>query len=97
MRPDGRDVRLIVPRIARIFPAWSHDSRTIYYKVNEAGSRAGFWSMPAAGGESRLLVELDDPSHGSVRSEFAASADRFYFTETEYESDISLIELGRPK
>jgi hypothetical protein len=52
--------------------------------------------VPAAGGEPRLLVQLDDPSHGSVRSEFAASAERFYFTVTEYESDISLIELSAP-
>jgi hypothetical protein len=94
VRPDGQDVRLLVPRVARIFPAWSLDSRTIYYKVNEAGSRASFWSVPAAGGDPRLLVQLDDPSHGSVRSEFATSAERFYFTVTEYESDISLIELA---
>ncbi len=32
VRPDGNEVRLIVLRIARIFPAWSLDSRTIYYE-----------------------------------------------------------------
>jgi hypothetical protein len=51
----------------------------------------------AGGGEPRLLVDLDDPAHGSVRSEFAAGAERFYFTATEYESDISLIELAAPR
>jgi eukaryotic-like serine/threonine-protein kinase len=95
VRPDGRDARLLVPRIARIFPAWSRDSRTIYYKVNEAGSRTSFWSVPAAGGEPRLLIELDDRSRASVRSEFATDGERFYFTVTEYDSDLWLMELAR--
>ena len=50
-------------------------------------------SVPASGGEPKLLVTFDDPSRPSVRYEFATDGERFFFTLAEYESDVWVMEL----
>jgi TolB protein len=92
---EGEDTRLLVPHatISRFFPAWSRDSRTISYKAGEQGGRRSFWSVLVSGGEAKLLVTFDDPSRTPVRQEFATDGERFFFTLTEYESDVWMMEL----
>jgi len=79
---------------APIFPAWSKDSRTVYYLAYDAERRASFWSVPVSGGRPKLLVRFDDPSRQSSRYEFAADGERFYFTLAKYASDSWVGELS---
>jgi Tol biopolymer transport system component len=92
--PEGDGTRLLASQGSsiRIFPAWSKDSGTIYYKATGQENRS-IWSVPASGGEPKLLVTFDDPLRTSVRQEFATDGERFFFTLTEYESDVWMMEL----
>jgi len=47
----------------------------------------------ASGGEPTLLVRFDNPNRIALRPEWAAGAGRFFFTLTEHESDIWVMEL----
>jgi TolB protein len=76
------------------YPAWSKDSRTVYYMAYDAEQHASFWSVPVSGGKPELLVRFDDPSRQSTRNEFATDGERFYFTLAKYESDIWVGDLS---
>jgi Tol biopolymer transport system component len=95
--PDtGRD-RLLVPNLETLrpqFAAWSNDSRTVYFKSADAENRASVWSVPAGGGEPKLLVRFDDSARPSYRPEFATDGRNFFFTLAERESDIRVMELA---
>ena len=76
-----------------VFPGWSSDSRTVYYKAADESQRASFWSFPLSGGKPRLLVRFDDPTRQSNRPEFATDGKRFFFTVSNYQCDIWRMEL----
>ena len=44
-------------------------------------------------GDAKLLVRFDDPERRSIRAEWAVGAGRFFFTLTEHESDVWVMEL----
>ena len=75
------------------FPAWSADSRTVYYKAFDRSLESSIWAVPVSGGPPRLLVSFDDPAMQSPRDEFATDRSRFFFTISKYESDISVLDL----
>jgi len=79
------------------FPAWSKDSRTVYYVAYDTERHANFWSVPVSGGKPKLLVKFDDLSRQSSRVEFASDGERFYFTLAKYESDIWVADLSLTK
>ena len=90
---DGRDPATnLEPR----FAYWSKDARTLYYKAYNDRQQSSIWSIPVEGGTPRLLIRFDDPSRPSSRLEFATDDRVLYFTITEHESDIWVMEL-RPK
>ena len=97
--PEGGDPRLLAssrgrPELpAAVWPAWSRDSKTVYYKANDSEGRASFWSIPAAGGNPSLLVKFDVPSRNSRLPWFASDGRRFFFTVTENESDVWVLDL----
>ena len=97
--PEGGDARLIVQgKGTQNVPipwtaAWSSDSRTLFYKAEEADGTASFWSVTVSGGEPKLLVRFDDPSRLFIRDEFSSDGKRFFFPLTEYESDIWVAQL----
>jgi hypothetical protein len=62
------------------------------FKRYDGEGRTSFWSVPAAGGEARILVRLDRELR-SHRPEFATDGRRFFFTVTERVSDIWTMEL----
>ena len=98
MAPSGGVAKLIVPRQPSFAPeymAWSSDSQTLYFKARDENNRAGFWSVPVSGGPPRHLVRFDDPAHPSPRFEFAADDKEFFFTMSERDSDIWLLDLRR--
>jgi Tol biopolymer transport system component len=98
MAPSGGVAKLIVPRQPSFAPeymAWSSDSQTIYFKARDENNRAGFWSVPVSGGPPRHLVRFDDAARPSPRFEFAADDREFFFTMSERDSDIWLLDLHR--
>ena len=98
--PAGGAPRLLLEtsdpavRPAPLLGLWAPDGRSIYYKALDAEGRASLWSIPAEGGQSKLLVRFDDPARPSSRAEFATDGKRFYFTIPERESDIWQMEVG---
>ena len=71
---------------------WSPDGQTIFFKRYDGEGRTSFWSVPAAGGDPRLVVRLDRELR-SPRPEFATDGHRFFFTVTERVSDIWTLDL----
>jgi serine/threonine protein kinase len=97
--PDGGDPKVLInsedPFIlpVPIFPAWSLDGQTVYYKAHDSEGHSSFWSVPAIGGTPQLLVRFDNPSRKSIRPEFDTDGFRFFFTLTENQSDIWVMDL----
>ena len=94
MSPTGQALRHLVP-LKPLFPksvAWGNDSQTIYFA---AGLYQGsLWSVPVGGGLPSLLVEFDE-SHNFQRPEFDTDGKDFFFTMTERESDIWVLQLRK--
>ena len=99
---DSGTARLVigVRSVDRSAPAtsddavWSPDGATIYYKVLRADTTS-FWSVPTAGGTLRLLAQLTDPVRISARPEFAVDPSRLYFTLTDRQSDLWVVDLKK--
>ena len=94
MTPDGKDRRQLVtstPDFRPQFIAWSHDSRTIYFRAYDRRYVGNLWSIPAAGGTPKQLVRFDSPS----RFEFATDDKQFFFTKSERQSDIWILRFDR--
>ena len=85
---EGGEVRILAKAVGYSNQAWSSDAQTVYYKPGSS-----IWSVPASGGDPKLLVRFDDPERRSIRYEWAVGAGRFFFTLTEHESDIWVMEL----
>ena len=75
-------------------PLWAPDGQLIYFKSHDAEGQAAIWSIPSSGGTPRLLVRFDDPNRPSYRTELAVDAKRFFFTFTDRQSDIWVMEIG---
>jgi TolB protein len=75
------------------FPLWSKDSQTIYFKESRPSEPVGIWSIPISGGEPRLLVRFDDLTRQPRRPEWSTDGENFYFTLTEFEADVWVMEL----
>jgi len=87
-RPDSDDP---VPR----WPLFSSDGQTILFKSHDAAGLASLWSMPAMGGQPRLLVRFDDPMLQSTRDDWATDGERFFFTVQDRQSDIWVMDVER--
>jgi Tol biopolymer transport system component len=79
------------------WPMWSQDSRTIYFRQNPPLERAGIWSVSVSGGKPKLLVRFDDPTRLPLRWEWSSDGMHFYFTLTENEADVWVMELEDSK
>ena len=77
------------------YPVWSRDSRTIYFRIYDRSGQSSIWSIGLDGAPPRLLIRFDDPSHRSLRREFATDGTRLYFTVSRDESDIWQMDLNR--
>jgi len=71
---------------------WSGDGSAVFFKRYDGEGRTSFWSVPAAGGEAKLLVRLDREFR-SHRPEFATDGHRFFFAVTERVTDIWTMDL----
>jgi len=86
--PDGSEIRTLVPQGG--VPIWSSDGHTLYYKEWDQGD---IWRISVSGGEPELLVHFEDPERPCIRGDWASDGKRFYFTLTEYEGDVWVMEL----
>jgi serine/threonine protein kinase/dipeptidyl aminopeptidase/acylaminoacyl peptidase len=73
--------------------AWSQDSRTVYFMAADAEGKRSFWSIPSSGGNPSLLIDFDVPSRQFGRGWIRTHGDRLYFTITERESDIWVMDI----
>jgi TolB protein len=78
-------------------PMWSKDSRTIYFRETRPDEHFGIWSVSRSGGEPRPLVRFDDPARKSHYPEWSTDGEHFYFTLTEFEADVWVMELEGSK
>jgi TolB protein len=94
MSPDGKGVRHLVPHnpLNPRIPAWGNDNQTIYFKAG--GLHGSLWSVSVHGGQPKHLVQFDD-RYDSVRVEFDTDGKDLFFTMTERQSDISILQLQR--
>lgn len=67
---------------------------TIHVKANRADTTL-FWSLPTAGGTPRLLAQLTDPVRISSRFDFAVDRSHLYFTLTDRQSDLWVVDLKK--
>ncbi|HEY7682270.1 MAG TPA: protein kinase [Gemmatimonadales bacterium] len=74
--------------------AWSADGATLYYLTRRPPGWA-IRAIPTRGGQSRSLVQFDDPARQPARYGFATDGRTFYFTIGSNESDVWVMELER--
>jgi serine/threonine-protein kinase len=72
---------------------WSDDGRTIYFKSHDVSGAASVWSVPAAGGIPERLIDLGDDRLSSDRYGFRFGNGLIYYTLTDRQSNIWLMEL----
>jgi Tol biopolymer transport system component len=96
MSADGRDRRVLVPSQPSRLPqdaAWSDDSKTLYVRAADEQNRGSLWAVPLNGGSPQLKVKFDDPLRPFLRIEFATSRNELFFTITERQANIWLLQL----
>lgn len=98
----GGPARLLVPASNPTFnaqsapqPAWSPDSRLIYYLTADSAGVYGITVVSVTGGAARVVVRFDDPTRPWHRYGFVLHGGRFYFTLGDLQSDIWVAEIGR--
>src|SRR5262249_46665132 len=94
--PDGLAQRIVVeskPLRVPQYSNWSPDGHTIYFKALDVESRLSLWSVPASGGDPKMIVDFGDPLRTFARHEFAVSDKEFLFTITEREADIWILKM----
>ena len=95
---DGEETRLLDGAVAGFVavakPDWSRDGRVIYFSATRSDGSQGLYSMPAAGGEPRLLIRYDDPARQVFVYGFSVGDGKVYLTVSEFESDIYVMDLA---
>jgi Tol biopolymer transport system component len=74
---------------------WPEDGRTIYFKSHTASGAASIWSVPVAGGTPQRLLDLRDDRVGSDRYGFRFANGLIYYTLTDRQSNVWVMELVR--
>jgi TolB protein len=77
-------------------PIWSKDGQTLYFRQSPPDERAGIWLVSSSGGEARKLVRFDDPARAPYPN-WSTDGENFYFTLTEFEADVWVMELEDSK
>ncbi|MEO5824407.1 MAG: hypothetical protein ABIR59_00795, partial [Gemmatimonadales bacterium] len=72
---------------------WSEDGRTVYFKSHTATGAASIWSVPVSGGIPQHILDLGDSRVGSDRYGFRFANGLIYYTLTDRQSNIWVMEL----
>jgi len=89
---DGSDTTTGKPNPVAI--RWSPDGRTVYMKTFDARGAAALWALGLDGAPRRLLVRFDEQLRPTRRPEFATDGKRLYFTLTQSESDVWVMDVA---
>ena len=92
----GEEVSRFDPQMAISNLRFSPDGSELYF-FGRPTDEWDIWSMSVTGGEPTMVVAFDDPTltaltASSTRS-LTVGPDRLYFTISEYESDIWVMDL----
>ncbi|MEP6999478.1 MAG: hypothetical protein ABI969_03300 [bacterium] len=68
----------------------------LYYEARDGAGKTSIWSIPAAGGASRLLVRFDPVLHPLNRSWLTLQNGILYFLAEDRESDVWVMEVRKP-
>ena len=93
---DGSGTRSVLSGSISCQPHFSRDGSTIFCSDSFYGggsANEGFWAVPVSGGQPKRLVHFDDPSRARMYPRFGSDGERFFFSLTEFESDLWLMEL----
>ena len=74
---------------------WSADGAAIYFKSHTADGAASIWSVPASGGIPTRVLQLGDGRLQSDRYGFRIANGLVYYTLTDRQSNVWLMELVR--
>jgi eukaryotic-like serine/threonine-protein kinase len=74
---------------------WAADGRSLYYRGREPDGRLTLLEVPLDGRPPFPLVRQRDPSRAGPRNDWTTNGRQFYFTVSQYEGDISVVELKR--
>jgi hypothetical protein len=96
--PDGRTSRVVADP-ARVGdrplrrPQWDPFESIIYARTDEPGGGGAIWRLGLNGGTPRAVLRFDDRDRPSFRDDFTTDGDRLYFTVSQFESSLWLIDL----
>jgi len=71
---------------------FSHDGSRIYFRSTDPDGWEYAWWMPAVGGDAHKAVVFDDPTRYPY-PQLTVGSENLYFSLTEYESDIWVMDL----
>ena len=75
---------------------WSEDGTQLIFHGHEARGRAAVFSIPVAGGTPRPLAVFENPSVAALRGGWGFAGGRVYYSAEERQSDVWVMEVGRP-
>ena len=77
--------------------AWSRDGSQVFYVHSAPSGELSYWSVPAAGGTPRLVLDFPRGSAARPRRvEFDTDGRNLYFAVAQDESDVWMLELRKP-
>jgi hypothetical protein len=71
------------------------DPSAMFVRVIDTLGVHSFYSVPTRPGRPRLVLRLDDSTRHLARVIFSTDSRRLFFTVTQAESDVWLVELRR--
>jgi eukaryotic-like serine/threonine-protein kinase len=74
---------------------WASDGRGFYHRMREPDGRLTLIYKPLNGGPRQVLVQPKDASRAAMRGDWFTDGRRFIFTITQYEGDVSTVEVSR--
>ena len=90
---EHKDAFRSVGSLSTTVANWSRDGNTIYFIAVNDQEDESFWAVPVDGGSPRIIVDLTGVKTGIGIS--AVDDNRIYYTISEIESDIWVLDLAR--
>jgi len=96
-KPDGTErVQLTSPPLYPILCRWSPDGTQILFTAQRDASRYGLYTVPAQGGNPRLLVPADD-GMGQADGYWSPDSHRIAYTSGSQGSSLRIFDLNNGK
>ena len=75
-------------------PHFSADGNAVLFLSYDASGMASIWSVPAAGGEPRQVLELSDPDRPVYRPYWALGAGRIFIIVQEQQTETWVVDMS---